>query len=78
MGRLPRKELRAVHDNDLEAFLERLGILEAIKEKHLTCASCGSIISLENFGGVFPIDNNVGVVCDRLECMAPLLRNKGG
>jgi hypothetical protein len=78
LGKLPRRELRAVHDKDLELFLERVGILEAIKEKQLTCTSCGSVISLENFGGVYPIGENIAVVCDKLECVAPLLRKKEG
>ncbi len=73
LGSLSYRELKAVHDDDLELFLERLDLLTSIKEGRVACAACKTIITLENFGGIYPEAGRINVVCDRLECIKPLL-----
>lgn len=74
MARLSTRELRAIHDVDLEEFLERLGLWGPIKEGKVTCARCDSVITLDNFGAAFPESGKIRVVCDKLECLRPFLR----
>ena len=76
MPKLPTRELRAVHDNDLAVFLEKIGLLEQIRESKATCASCGSVITLENFGATYPESGEIRIVCDRLDCLTPALRRR--
>jgi len=74
VARLSTRELRAIHDVDLEEFLERLGLLGSIKEGKVTCVQCGSVVTLDNFGAAFPESGRIRVVCDKLECLRPFLR----
>lgn len=68
-----RQQLRAVHDNDLEAFLESLGMLEAVKSGHSRCEVCGQLATLQNLGAVLPIGNRVGLSCDSESCLEQAL-----
>jgi hypothetical protein len=73
---LPRKELWAVHDSDVEDFLERLGLLNPIKEGKLLCAQCGQVVTLDSFGAAYPDVSEIKVVCDKLECLTPRLKTR--
>jgi len=76
VAKLRVRDLHAVHDRDLPEFLKRLGLLDAIQQCRVNCASCGGPITLDNFGGAYPESGEIRVVCDRLECVGPLLKEK--
>ncbi len=76
MVNLPRKALWAVHDADVEDFLQRLGLFRPIVEGKVLCVQCGQVITLDSFGAAYPEGNQIKVVCDRLECLNPVLRSR--
>ena len=76
MVNLPRKKLLAVHDTDVEEFLTRLELLAPIKDGKISCAACNRVITLDNFGGIYPESGELKVVCDKLECLNPMLKAK--
>lgn len=65
-----REKLKAVHDDDLEQFLLSIGVLEQIKNGLHCCIVCGTVITIENLGAVYPKDNKINFVCDRLSCFS--------
>ena len=60
--------IKAVHDSDLEKFLERLRLLDKIKEGKIRCSICGEVVTLENFLCVYPEDGQIKVCCNKREC----------
>jgi hypothetical protein len=69
---LQREKLKAVHDNDLEQFLSSIGVLNQVITGYYHCIICDTQISLENLGAVYPKDNKIDFVCDRLSCLAEM------
>jgi hypothetical protein len=64
-----RDKLSAVHDNDLEEFLSSIGVLNQIVDGHYNCIICNINITLENLGAIYPKDNKINFICDRLSCL---------
>jgi len=62
-------EIQAIHKRDLNIFLERLGILEDFKKGKLNCNFCGSTITRENIGFIFPLEGKVLISCNKIDCM---------
>jgi hypothetical protein len=67
----------AVHENDLDAFLKSLGLLEAFEKQELKCALCGTTITKENFLCVFPENGEIKVCCNKLGCYEAIARRMG-
>ena len=74
---LKRYELHAVYNEDLDFFLKNLGILKALENGELSCFSCGSTVTKENFGCVLPEDDEIKICCDSLECFDKALERAG-
>ncbi len=70
---LQREAVTAVHDNDLVEYLSSIGLLREIETGACMCAECGSKVNLENFGAVFPKENNICIVCDRPLCISRIM-----
>ena len=51
---MQKMEIKAVHEDDLEKFLERLRLLDKIKNGEIHCAICGDVVTLDNFLCVYP------------------------
>ena len=66
---IQREKVKAVHDNDLGQFLSSIGALDQIKKGCHHCIVCNIPITLENLGAVFPKDNKINFVCERLSCL---------
>ncbi|GAV24826.1 hypothetical protein ciss_07590 [Carboxydothermus islandicus] len=60
--------IKAVHDDDLEQFLDSLGLLKKIRKGKMRCAKCNTTITLENFQCVYPEEGKIKVCCSKLEC----------
>lgn len=69
---LPKEKVNVVHDDDLEKFLETLGILKKFKDGKLKCKFCAAVIAFENLHSIFPQSGQVKLVCDKAECMRQL------
>tara|TARA_R110002033_G_scaffold111930_1_gene157320 strand:+ start:1222 stop:1455 length:234 start_codon:yes stop_codon:yes gene_type:complete len=64
--------LNAVHDNDLEALLKKLNLLEKIKSGELKCKFTKEIITLENLHSIFPEEGTIKLVSDSPEAIKSL------
>ena len=60
--------IKAVHDSDLEKFLEKLKLLDKIKGGRLRCSICGDVVTLDNFLCVYPEDGQIKVCCNKRAC----------
>jgi hypothetical protein len=76
MTRLDKKELHAVHDDDVVEYLRHLGLLQKITDGKFKCSRCGGLIDLDNFGGLYSENKEIKIVCEKLECMTRLLGRK--
>ncbi|MEO0091914.1 MAG: hypothetical protein ABIK61_04300 [candidate division WOR-3 bacterium] len=69
--------IKAVYDTDLEPFLEKLGLLEDLKNGKLKCSVCACELSLTNFGGVYKQNGQLKLFCQKSECYLEVLKTKG-
>ena len=63
-----KQEIHAIYEDDLDAFLEKLGLLEAFKNGELQCAICSDKITKSNFRFVYPEENDIKICCSKLDC----------
>lgn len=64
--------LNAVHDNDLEALLKKLNLLDKIKSGEFKCKFTKEIITLENLHSIFPEEGTIKLVSDSPEAIKSL------
>ena len=57
-----KANLNAIHDDDLEALLSKLNLLEKIKKGEIKCKFTGEIITIENLHSIFPEEGTIKVV----------------
>ncbi len=69
-----KKKILAVHEQNLDSFLESVGLLHALETGKLRCGICGSLITRENFRGVFPEEGELKVCCSILHCYKTVLK----
>jgi len=50
------KKVRAVYDEDLILMLEKADLLDKIKKGEIKCKYTDEIITLDNLGGIIPVD----------------------
>jgi len=67
-----KQKIRAVHDDDLEGFLDSLDLLQNLKRGELRCTICGVQVTLDNFGAVGSHNGTIILACDRTSCLAEL------
>ena len=65
---MKKRIIEAVHDGDLEVFLENLGILDSLKSGRFQCYHCGTKVSIENLLAVHTFENEIKFTCSNLEC----------
>ncbi len=64
-----KSNLKAVYDDNLEAFLSKLNLLDKIKDGQIRCKFTNEVISIENLHSIFPEENTIKVVCDSPEAI---------
>lgn len=72
INEISKKRIRAIHDEDLEKFLEGLGILNKFKYGKLKCKFCNRIITFDNLHSLFPQSGDIKFVCDSPNCVLKL------
>ncbi len=72
INKLVKKNIMAVHDQDLEKILEGLGILDKFKHGELKCNFCKSRITFDNLHSFFPQSGDIKLVCDSSTCFRKL------
>jgi hypothetical protein len=70
---LERNSLLAVHESDLETYLQSLGLLQDVRAGKIKCQFCGERLTLDRVAAVFPLGGSIKVACDRPACQAELL-----
>lgn len=73
---IPKKDLEAVHKQDIKALLENWGLFADFVAGKIKCRFCGDVMSEHNFGAIFPEDKQVLFVCSKLDCLAKLPAKK--
>ena len=63
-----KRVIRAVHEYDLEEFLESAGLLEDARQGRLRCTLCGEAIGIGTIGKFVIKGSDIKVVCDRPGC----------
>lgn len=67
-----KDSLITVHDNDLEKLLEKLGVLQDVRDGKKKCKFTGTIITLENLHSIFPESGDIKFVSDDPEAIKQL------
>jgi len=72
-AQLSREAIDAVHDNDLETLLLRLGLLHDVHSGRSKCKFCRSVVTLDSLQALFPDSGSVAIVCDKPECVKRMM-----
>jgi hypothetical protein len=67
------KEIDAIHEQDLESVLKKLGFYEQMIQGILKCKFCGSQITMENLHSILPHSSGFSFICDKPECVQKLV-----
>ena len=65
--------VRAVHDDDLRAVLEALGLAGPFERGELHCKFCGAVVTWETLQSLLADSGSIKVICDKPECSKALL-----
>jgi len=77
---LQKETMHAVHEDDLEAYLDSLGILGKMNRGQILCKFCHEPVSKDTLHSLFPESGDIKVVCDTPSCVIELmgfLRSEG-
>lgn len=66
-------EIKAVHEQDLEETLKKIGALENIKASRVKCKFCDTHITLANLHSILPHSQGFSFICDNPECVTKLM-----
>lgn len=72
MNMLPKKELEALHENDLRSMLKSLGLLSDLEAGKFHCDVCANTISSTNIGALISRSGTIVFVCSKLECLSKI------
>jgi len=65
-----RRRFPVFLEKEFEEILEKLDLLEKIKNQEIRCSICNTIISKENFGCIYlSKEGDVRVTCSNPECL---------
>jgi len=67
-------ELKAVHEEELEKYLNGLGILDDLIEGKFKCRHCEIKITLDNFLCIYPVNDEIAICCENLKCYQKSLK----
>jgi len=68
--------IKAVHDTDLNSFLEKLGLMADMKNGQLRCSFCDCMLTFDTFGGVYKENGQLKPFCQKTECYLEVLKRK--
>ena len=73
---MKKHKIHAVHEYDIEGLLKSLELWDDLISGKLNCDICGCKIDKTNFGGIFPLDNEIKFYCEKTECYHQVLMKK--
>lgn len=68
----PKKDLEAVHKQDLRMLLENWGLLVDFDDQKMKCHFCGDVILERNFGAIYSENKQILFSCSKLNCLSKL------
>jgi hypothetical protein len=70
---MQKAEINAVHKQDLDRYLDSLGIKEQVASGTLLCTVCEERIYKTNIGAIYPFQNEIKVSCNKPACHLKVL-----
>lgn len=64
-----KRKIMALHEMDLEPFLQGLGLHDAFVNGQLRCSACNVPITRNNIGFVYALHDDILVCCSSTECL---------
>lgn len=75
---VPKKiKLKAVGNDDLDDYLNSLGLLQPLQLGQVKCAVCGKRVTKNTFSCIFPHDGEICLCCNDLACYEKVVLNQG-
>jgi hypothetical protein len=71
---MAKSTLRAVHDDDLETYLQSLGLLSDVRAARLKCKFCRQPVTLATLHALLPESGTIHVVCANADCVKLLMQ----
>lgn len=66
--------INAVYSEDMEEFLDSLGILDEIRQGRKACYFCHKNLNIEEIQSVFPFDGDIQLCCNSVKCNSMFAR----
>lgn len=60
--------IKLVHAEEVRGLLTHLGFLDSVEAGEVTCCSCGSVVTVENFRAVERRDGMLRFYCTAPQC----------
>ena len=67
-----KRTIKAIHEYDLEKFLESIGLLDNIRTGTIVCARCRKPVTLETFDSIGRFNDKLKTYCNRSDCRQTL------
>lgn len=67
------KEIKAIHEQDLDIFLKKLELLKPLIDGKLKCSVCDTTIKKENFKFLYSESGEIKICCNKIECFEKII-----
>lgn len=67
-----KENIDSVHEDDLEVFLKKIGLLEEFLDNKIKCKFCDDLVTKENVYSILPQSGSFHLVCNKPECVMKL------
>ncbi len=67
-----KKELKAIHNDELIELLIKLKLLEKLHNGKLKCKFTNTVITIDNLHSIFPESGSIKIVCNLPEAIKKL------
>lgn len=64
--------IHAVHDDDLEEFLDSINLLEKFNSGQIKCSLCMATITRKNLYSIYPDSGDIKFSCNKPDCVLSL------
>ena len=68
-----KESIDIIYPDEVEQFFKRIGYIEELRVENIKCYSCGDVITLDNFKGLFKEKGQLFFVCNKEECLSELM-----
>jgi hypothetical protein len=73
-----QKVIEAIHEDNLEDFLQKLGLLEDLRSGQLHCSSCNRVVDMNSIQCVFTHEGKIGFCCENQLCYEKMIEVREG